>query len=52
MVITKLPAVARSLDGDSRRANLRFTRSSEYQGEVGAHPQDQELKVPAPENTV
>jgi uncharacterized protein len=48
----ELPAVATSLDGESRRANLRFTRSSEYQGEVGAHPQDQALKVPAPENTV
>jgi len=48
----ELPSVATSLDGESRRANLRFTRSSEYQGEVGAHPQDQELKVPAPENTV
>jgi hypothetical protein len=48
----ELPSVATSLDGESRRANLRFSRSSEYDGEVGAHPQDQKLKVPAPENTV
>lgn len=46
-----LPAVARSADGvDSRSADLRFSRATEYQGEVGKHPQDPRLKTPHVEN--
>jgi hypothetical protein len=47
----ELPAVATSFDGESRRAHLRFARASQYQSDVGQHPQDQGLKVPAQENT-
>ena len=43
----ELPAVATSADGtDARRADLHFARSTEYSGEVGAHPQDAALKPP------
>ena len=46
-----LPATARSSDGtDSRSADLRFSRSTEYQGDVGKHPQDPRLKTPHVEN--
>lgn len=45
-----LPAEALSVDDDRRRAELRFSRKTAYQGEVGAHPQDRRLKVPAAEN--
>jgi hypothetical protein len=46
-----LPAVAVSADGvDARAADLKFSRSTEYRGEVGAHPQDPALKPPAAEN--
>jgi hypothetical protein len=38
------------VDSDIRQAALKFSRQTEYHGEVGAHPQDQSLKVPAPEN--
>ena len=42
-----LPAVATSADGtDSRGAGLKFSRSTEYRGEVGAHPQDPKLNPP------
>jgi hypothetical protein len=47
----KLPAVAVSSDGtDSRAADLKFSRNTQYMGEVGAHPQDPALKAPSPEN--
>ncbi len=46
-----LPAVAISADGDdARAANLKFSRETEYLGDVGAHPQDPALKPPLPEN--
>jgi len=46
-----LPAVAVSADGDdARAANLKFSRETEYLGDVGAHPQDPALKLPLPEN--
>jgi hypothetical protein len=47
-----LPAEAVSVDDDRRRAELRFSRNTKYQGEVGAHPQDPRLKIPAVENVV
>jgi hypothetical protein len=46
-----LAAVAVSADGtDARAANLKFSRETEYLGDVGAHPQDPSLKPPLPEN--
>jgi hypothetical protein len=46
-----LPAVAVSADNtDARAANLKFSRETEYLGDVGAHPQDPSLKPPLPEN--
>jgi hypothetical protein len=46
-----LPAVAVSADGtDARAADLKFSRATEYLGDVGAHPQDPALKTPSPEN--
>jgi hypothetical protein len=46
-----LPAVAVSADGDdARAASLKFSRQTEYLGDVGAHPQDPALKPPLPEN--
>ena len=43
-----LPETARSADGeDTRQAELNFSRASQYQGGVGAHPQDQTLKPPS-----
>jgi len=46
-----LPAVAISADGtDGRAAELKFGRSTEYRGDVGATPQDPSLKPPLPEN--
>ena len=42
-----LPAAARSGDGaETRRANLKFSRETVYDGEVGTHPQDKNLKPP------
>ena len=35
---------------DARAANLKFSRETEYLGDVGAHPQDPALKPPLPEN--
>ena len=46
-----LPAVAVSADEtDGRGAELKFTRTTEHLGEVGAHPQDPALKTPTPDN--
>ncbi|HLZ54653.1 MAG TPA: DUF4912 domain-containing protein [Verrucomicrobiae bacterium] len=46
-----LPAVAVSTDGtEARAADLKFSRSTDYLGDVGAHPQDPSLKAPLPEN--
>jgi hypothetical protein len=46
-----LPAVAVSADNtDARAANLKFSRETEYLGDVGTHPQDPSLKPPLPEN--
>jgi uncharacterized protein len=42
-----LPAAAHSADGvETREAHLKFSRSTAYQGDVGAHPQDKRLKPP------
>lgn len=47
-----LPIVATAADqSDRRAADLKFSRQTAYQGEVGAHPQDAALKLPRPENT-
>ena len=46
-----LPVQATSADAsDSRRAELKFSRATQYRGEVGTHPQDAALKVPRVEN--
>ncbi len=46
-----LPAVAVSADGtDGRAAELKFSRTTEYLGDVGATPQDPSLKPPLPDN--
>ena len=46
-----LPAIATSADGeDSRTAALQFSRSTEYRGDVGRHPQDPKLKTPHARN--
>lgn len=46
-----LPAVATSADGsDSRSADLKFSRDTQYRGDVKAHPQDPALKIPSPAN--
>jgi len=46
-----LPAVAVSAAGDdARAASLKFSRVTEYLGDVGTHPQDPALKPPLPEN--
>ena len=46
-----LPAVATSADGtDSRTAALKFSRDTQYRGDVKAHPQDPALKIPSPAN--
>jgi uncharacterized protein len=43
----ELPAVAVSADRtDGRAAELKFSRGTEYRGDVGAHPQDPQLKPP------
>jgi hypothetical protein len=47
----ELPVVAVAADQtDARAAELRFSRATEYRGDVGAHPQDPALPEPAPEN--
>lgn len=46
-----LPAVAVSVDGtDGRAAELKFSRETQYLGDVGATPQDPALKPPTPDN--
>ena len=46
-----LPAIATSADQtDSRSADLKFKRETQYRGEVGQHPQDPKLKKPLAEN--
>jgi uncharacterized protein len=46
-----LPAIATSADGtDQRVAELAFRRNTQYQGDVGQHPQDAKLKPPFAEN--
>jgi hypothetical protein len=46
-----LPAVAVSADGtDGRAAELKFSRETQYLGDVGATPQDPALKPPLPDN--
>ena len=46
-----LPAVAVSADGtDGRAADLKFSRETEYLGDVGVHPQDSALRPPVPES--
>jgi uncharacterized protein len=47
----EMPVVAVSADEtDGRAADLKFTRSTEFLGDVGTHPQDPSLKPPTPEN--
>jgi hypothetical protein len=42
-----LPAAAHSADGvETRSAHLQFSRATDYQGDVGEHPQDKRLKPP------
>lgn len=46
-----LPIVAVSADEtDGRAAELKFSRATEYRGDVGTYPQDPSLKPPTPEN--
>src|SRR5665213_3055245 len=46
-----LPAVAISADGtDGRAAELKFSRETQYPGDVGATPQDPSLRPPLPDN--
>ena len=46
-----LPVQATSADAsDSRRAELKFSRATQYRGDVGKHPQDAKLKAPRVEN--
>jgi hypothetical protein len=41
----EMPIVAVSADQtDGRAAELKFSRSTEFRGDVGAHPQDPELQ--------
>jgi uncharacterized protein len=48
-----LPVVAVSADGtDGRAAELRFSRETQYLGDVGATPQDPSLQPPLPDNAV
>ena len=42
-------ATAASHD-DSRSAELKFSRATQYRGDVGKHPQDKALKTPRAEN--
>jgi hypothetical protein len=47
----EMPVVAISADEtDGRAAELRFSRGTEYRGEVGAHPQDPSLQPLMAEN--
>jgi hypothetical protein len=45
-----MPIVAVSADQtDGRAAELKFSRGTEYRGDVGEHPQDKTLKKPVVE---
>jgi hypothetical protein len=47
----ELPVVAISPDQtDGRAAEMKFSRGTDYHGEVGATPQDPQLKLPEPAN--
>ncbi|HKI69064.1 MAG TPA: hypothetical protein VKA67_05705, partial [Verrucomicrobiae bacterium] len=47
----ELPIVAISSDRtDGRAAELKFSRATEYRGDVGVHPQDGQFKSPTVEN--
>jgi hypothetical protein len=47
----ELPIVAVSADQtDGRAAEMKFSRRTEYRGDVGAHPQDPALRQPAAEH--
>ena len=46
----ELPIVAVAAHGDERSAAMRFSRGTEYSGEVGAHPQCASLKPPVPDS--
>lgn len=47
----QLPAIAISRAGDDgREARLEFSRTTEYRGQVQAHPQDETLRPPRAEN--
>lgn len=49
----ELPVVAVSADGvECRGAVMQFARCTQTDGEVGAHPQNPELKKPVPESCV
>lgn len=49
--IFALPVEATAADkADSRRAELSFSRATNYRGDVGQHPQEKSLKVPRVEN--
>jgi len=39
-----LDVAAASAQGDRRQADVKFSRGTEYHGEVGRHPQDESLK--------
>jgi len=46
-----LPIAATSADKvETRNADLKFARSTEYRGDVGKHPQDPKLKKPGLKN--
>jgi hypothetical protein len=46
-----LPVQATAADAsDSRHADLKFSRATQYRGDVGTHPQDKALKTPRPEH--
>jgi len=47
----EMPAIAISADQtDGRAADLKFSRNTEYRGDVAAHPQDPSLRPMAAEN--
>ena len=47
----EMPAIAVSADQtDGRAADLKFSRHTEYRGDIGAHPQDPALRPMATEN--
>jgi len=47
----QLPVEATSADQvETRRADLKFRRSTAYRGDVGVHPQDKALRPPRAEN--